>query len=172
MTAAGDAVDHRDAERLAHRPGVVGHAAAAEDDGAGAVLVAGAARFGEQDAAAGGAVFELKHRDFGGAHALALVGVAVGGEQVLGDDDGALQGRHHREAGGEHGGNLEGGLGDAEHRRPGQLAGGGQAGVAETGDDVGVGAGRFAAQDFLADTDGGDRLVEMAFDGNWPRRPG
>lgn len=60
---------------------------------------------------------------------------------------------------------MEGGLGDADDGGAGEFAGGVQAGVAKAGDDVGVYAVAFAAQDFFADADGGDGVVEVAFDG-------
>ena len=79
-------------------------------------------------------VVELEHGQLGGPHPAAVALHAVGADQVLGDDPGAPQRGHDREAGGQHRGGVHRGLGDAEHGAARQLAGGQQAGVAEAGD--------------------------------------
>lgn len=149
--------------------GEVGHAAAAQHDGADIVLVAGPPALVDDPHQGGIAVLlQVEHRDLRGANPPAVVGEAVLVEQVLGDDAGAPQGGDDGEAGADQGGHVEGGLGDTDHRRPGQLAGGQQAGVTETGDHVGIGALALPGQHLLEHADRTDGLVEVALDGDWP----
>ncbi len=84
-----DAVDHRHAELALQVGGEVGHAGAAEHDGAGAVLVERAAALVE-DPGAGvrGRVVELQHGELGRPHPPAMVLHAVVAQEVLGDDRG------------------------------------------------------------------------------------
>ena len=58
---------------------------------------------------------------------------------------------------------LQGGFGHADDRTGGDLAGGGDTGVAEAGDHEGVGVGLVLAN-LLEHTDGGDGLLGVAFD--------
>ena len=58
---------------------------------------------------------------------------------------------------------LQGGFGHSDDRAGGDLAGGRHAGVTEAGDDESVGVVLVLA-DLLEHTDGGDRLLGVAFD--------
>lgn len=78
------------------------------------------------------------------------------------------KGGDNGKTGADQGGHVEGGLGNTNHRSPGQLPGCQQARVTKAGDNIGIDGilALLTGQYFLDNTHRADGFIKMAFDGN------
>lgn len=147
----------------------IGHTGAAQEDRFAAVLGDRPRDLGTQELArARTRLFEGQHRELGGSDLPAMVREPVFADEMLERRDRPAECRDDREAAGDERSHVHRGLGDADHGRTRELAGGFEARIVEAGDDVAVEALRLGLADLLQEPRHAEGLVVPALDRDRP----